>query len=89
MIEAGKLNAKVVIQSPTDTQSQSGEVTLGWTNLDTVWANIAPLSAREINIAKRLCQYLFSQDYHQIQNRCDKQDACSLWQQGFLYQWGY
>lgn len=52
MIEAGKLFAKVIVQTPSDVQSDSGEVTLTWATFDTVWANIVPLNPKEMELGK-------------------------------------
>ena len=52
MIEAGKLNKKLILQQPTDNQSDSGEVSLNWVDVGPVWANIAPIGARELELAK-------------------------------------
>src|ERR1035437_10508099 len=46
-IEAGKLRHQIELQSATNSQSASGEVTQAWTTYATVWAELAPLAGRE------------------------------------------
>lgn len=47
-IEAGKLRHRVKIQRRVDTQDETtGEMSVTWQNVATVWAAIEPLSARE------------------------------------------
>lgn len=46
-IEAGKLSHRVQIQRQVVAQNSSGDVTVTWATLATVWAAIEPLSARE------------------------------------------
>ena len=46
-IEAGKLRHRVQIQRQVVAQNSSGDVTVTWATLATVWASIEPLSARE------------------------------------------
>lgn len=53
-LNAGRLRHRVVIQSPVSTQDQdTGEAIITWSNLDTVWAEIAPISAREFVASDR------------------------------------
>lgn len=53
MIAAGKLNRRITITQPaTVAQNSFGEVTSGQTAGIEVWAEIIPVSVREINIAK-------------------------------------
>lgn len=45
----GRMRERVTIKAPQETQSPSGEVTLGWdTTLATVWASVDGLSGRDI-----------------------------------------
>lgn len=45
----GKMRERVTILAPSETQSPSGEVTLGWTTtVATVWASVDGLSSRDI-----------------------------------------
>lgn len=47
-IEAGKLRHRVKIQSPTQTQDQTtGEITVSWADVATVWAAVEALSVKE------------------------------------------
>lgn len=53
-LEAGKLRHRVVIQSPVATQDQdTGEALITWSDIATVWAEIAPISAREFVASDR------------------------------------
>lgn len=48
MMQAGKLRHRVVIQEPIEVQDDdTGAIEVTWTPIDTVWAAIEPLSARE------------------------------------------
>lgn len=49
----GKLSSRVTLQSPTETKSRSGEVTLTWTDYGTVWASVDGLSSRDIMQAQQ------------------------------------
>ena len=44
----GKMRERVTIQSPTEVRSPSGETTLSWATVATVWASVDGLSTREI-----------------------------------------
>ena len=46
-MRAGKLRHRVTIESPSESQSDSGEVTSTWAAIATVWAAVEPLSGRE------------------------------------------
>lgn len=46
-MQAGKLNKRVVIQKPVETQDSFGATITTWQSLGEVWASIQPLSARE------------------------------------------
>lgn len=53
MIKAGKLRHRVTIQYPLETQDQeTGAIDVVWTDFATVWADIAPMSAREFIAAQ-------------------------------------
>lgn len=45
-MRAGLLNRRIVLQSRTETQGSTGEVSWTWTDVDEVWAAIEPLSTR-------------------------------------------
>lgn len=52
-IEAGRLRHRVTIQRQTQTQNaQTGELTVAWTDVATVWAAVEPISAREFIAAQ-------------------------------------
>ena len=47
-MRAGKLRHRVTIEQPTTVQDpNTGEQVPGWAAVDTVWASVEPLSARE------------------------------------------
>lgn len=46
-LAAGRLRHQVVIEQQVTAINSSGEQDVTWEELDTVWAEIAPLSARE------------------------------------------
>lgn len=50
----GALRNRISIQSKTKTADGIGGFTTSWTTVSTVWANVKPMSAREINIADRI-----------------------------------
>jgi SPP1 family predicted phage head-tail adaptor len=49
VLSAGELRKRVTIQYPAKTRGNDGSETVTWTDLDTVWAKIGPMStaARE------------------------------------------
>ena len=52
MLQPGKLNHRVVIQRPVQSQSlTTGAMTTTWENVATVWAAIEPSSVREFTAA--------------------------------------
>lgn len=52
-MEAGRLRHRVTIQSMTETQDgTTGAITETWSDVATVWAEIAPLSGREFVAAR-------------------------------------
>ncbi len=46
-MKSGKLRNRVILQSKTVTRNDYGEETIVWTEKDTLWASIEPLTARE------------------------------------------
>lgn len=46
-MRAGKLDEQIVIQSRSDSQNASGQVTPSWATFDTVWAEPLPAQGRE------------------------------------------
>jgi SPP1 family predicted phage head-tail adaptor len=46
-MRAGHLKHRIVLQSRTETQGSTGEVTWGWSTLATVWASVEPVSGRQ------------------------------------------
>lgn len=49
----GRLSERITLQSPTEVKSRSGEVTLSWSDYDTVWASVDGLSSRDIMQAQQ------------------------------------
>ena len=47
MARIGKLRHRVTIQSKAESQNAYGEPTYTWSDVDTVWASVDDLSARE------------------------------------------
>ena len=48
MLQPGKLRHRLVLERPVETQDpNTGAITTGWESVGKVWAEIAPLSARE------------------------------------------
>lgn len=46
-MQPGDLNEEIVIQSYTEAQGSTGEVTYSWTTFATVWANVLEQTGRE------------------------------------------
>jgi SPP1 family predicted phage head-tail adaptor len=46
-MRAGRLRHRVTVESATETQGASGEVTLGWTTWASAWAAVEPLAGAE------------------------------------------
>lgn len=54
MLNPAKLRHRVIIQRPVETQdTQTGDMVVNWENLATVWAEIAPLSAKDLISAQQ------------------------------------
>ena len=49
----GRMHDRVVIQSPTESYSPSGETTLSWETFAEVWASVDGLSSRDIMQAQQ------------------------------------
>jgi SPP1 family predicted phage head-tail adaptor len=47
-MNAGKFRERVTIQKPKEVRSPSGETTLEWDDLATVYANVLPYSGRDV-----------------------------------------
>lgn len=52
-IDIGRMRHRVVISSPTEVRGRSGQTTLQWNNLATVWASVEGLSSRDIMQAQQ------------------------------------
>ena len=53
-MRSGRLRNRLILQSKTETQSNTGGVTIGWSTQDTVWGGIEPLSGKEILALKQV-----------------------------------
>lgn len=52
-MRAGKLRHRVSLQAPVETQDpNTGEIIYSWVAVDTLWASIEPLSARDFIAAR-------------------------------------
>lgn len=49
----GAMRDRVTIQTPSEVRSPSGETTLQWTTVATVWAQVEGLSARDLMQAQQ------------------------------------
>lgn len=47
-------NRKIILQSPSGTRNAIGERVTTWTNVATVWAEISPLSVRDLLAAGQM-----------------------------------
>lgn len=68
-MRAGNLRHRVQIQARREDQDDSGQPVVGWTVIAPVWANIAPLSGRELLAA----QAVHAEITHQLQIRWQRQ----------------
>lgn len=50
----GKLRHRIEIQEPTETRSASGQATVTWSTIATVWASVEPLRGREFFASKQI-----------------------------------
>ncbi len=46
-MRSGRLRNRLILQSKTETQSNTGSVTIGWSTQQTVWGGIEPLAGKE------------------------------------------
>lgn len=53
-VSAGQLKHRVRIQQPTITKDALGAPTRAWSDVASVWAEIAPISGREARFADRI-----------------------------------
>jgi SPP1 family predicted phage head-tail adaptor len=47
-MKAGSLDRRITIQQPTETQNSFGEIVVSFSNFAEVWAEVIPLSGREL-----------------------------------------
>ena len=50
----GKLNKRVILQSPVETRDDHGGYAESWTDVATVWAAIEPLRGQELYNAQQM-----------------------------------
>ncbi len=60
-LRAGQLNRRITLQSPVATLDSYGVPTPGWTDVATVWADIQPLTGRELVSADQMASVLTHQ----------------------------
>ena len=53
-LRAGQLNRRITLQRPSSAQDSFGAVQSTWIDVATVWADIQPLSGRELENARRM-----------------------------------
>ena len=53
-MRAGRLDRRITLQSPAGSRDAVGERTTTWTDVATVWAQVSPLSVRELLAAGQL-----------------------------------
>jgi SPP1 family predicted phage head-tail adaptor len=53
MIISGRMRERVTVQRPMERQSPSGEATLEWQTVSTVWAQVRNLTARDYFAAQQ------------------------------------
>ena len=53
-MRVGELRKRVTVQTETQSTDGAGGYILGWTTFANVWANIKPLTGREIFVASHL-----------------------------------
>jgi SPP1 family predicted phage head-tail adaptor len=53
-MQAGKLDRRITIQQPVETQNSFGEIVVSYTNFAEVWAEVIPLSGRELLTAGQI-----------------------------------
>jgi SPP1 family predicted phage head-tail adaptor len=61
-LRAGQMNRRITLQRPSTAQDTYGGPVRTWTDLGTFWAEIQPLSGRELESAQRMA----SEISHQI-----------------------
>lgn len=61
-VRSGQLNRRITLQRQSIAQDSYGAPILAWTDLGTFWAEIEPLSGRELESAQRMA----SEVSHQI-----------------------
>ena len=52
-MKIGRLRHKIIIEKPTETTSDTGDVIQSWADFATVWAEVTPLKGREYWASKQ------------------------------------
>jgi len=52
-MKAGKLDRRVILQQPVETQNSVGEIVIAFQTFATVWAEVLPLNGREYFAAQQ------------------------------------
>ncbi len=76
MLSAGKLDRRITLQVPIVTRGALGGVAETWADLATVWADIRPLSGKEIQMAQQTQTQ--AQMVMTIRHRSDLQANCRV-----------
>ena len=84
MIDPGKLDRRVTIQSPTHTVGAAGGGALSWSDVATVWARKLDMSSRESRSAMALRPETTL--VLQIRYRSDVSANCRLYFEGRYYE---
>jgi SPP1 family predicted phage head-tail adaptor len=53
-MQAGRLDQRITIQTKSVTRASNGEEVVAWVALDTVWAEVKPLRAKEFFAAAQM-----------------------------------
>ena len=53
-MKIGRLRHKIIIEKPTETTSDTGDVIQSWAEFATVWAEVTPLRGREYWASKQI-----------------------------------
>ncbi|MBU1067477.1 phage head closure protein [Patescibacteria group bacterium] len=88
-MDPGKINNRITLQAPTIVRDDYGGETKTWTDVATVWANVKPLSGKEM--ARGLDQYgggsvIESEISHRVWIRF-RRDIRTSWRLKFGYKY--
>ena len=57
-MDIGKLRHRLILQSPTQTQGATGEITITYSTSETVWGSLRPLTGKESEAAGQVSEEL-------------------------------